>query len=119
VLPLSHELTGFLRVGNALSSLQSLSVNPHRAYTVKTDFKAPVRRAKQNPLYRYTFPEITLTSFASMPLVPFEVVYSTLSPSFRDLNPSDMIFLKCTNTSSVLSAGLIKPKPLFGLNHLT
>lgn len=46
----------------------------------------------------------------------FELNVLTFSQSFETITP---IAEKCTNTSLLPSAGVMKPKPLDSLNHLT
>src|SRR5690348_6628594 len=55
---------------------------------------------------------------ACMPFGPFTLMKVTFWPSCNDLKPSPWMARKWTNRSSPLS-GLMKPKPLASLNHLT
>src|SRR5574343_1762196 len=56
---------------------------------------------------------------ACLPLGPCTTSKETFSPSFRVLNPFMLIAEKCAKRSSLPSSGVIKPKPLESLNHLT
>ena len=56
---------------------------------------------------------------ACLPLGPVVTSKETFWPSFKVLKPSMLIAEKCANKSSPPSSGVIKPKPLASLNHLT
>src|SRR5574343_1097094 len=56
---------------------------------------------------------------ACLPLGPCTTSKETFWPSFRVLNPFMLIAEKCAKRSSLPSSGVIKPKPLESLNHLT
>ncbi len=56
---------------------------------------------------------------ACWPLGPVVTSKETFWPSFKVLKPSILIAEKCANKSSPPSSGVIKPKPLASLNHLT
>src|SRR2546421_493293 len=59
------------------------------------------------------------TFTADGPLAPFSIENSTFWPSSKVLKSLLWIAEKCTNTSLLPSAGVIKPKPLSALNHFT
>src|SRR3954451_2248143 len=56
---------------------------------------------------------------ACLPLGPCVTSNETFCPSLRVLKPFIWIAEKCANKSSPPSSGVIKPKPLESLNHLT
>src|SRR5574343_1570600 len=56
---------------------------------------------------------------ACLPFGPWVTSKVTRWPSFRVLKPAMLIAEKCANRSSPPSSGVIKPKPLESLNHLT
>jgi predicted secreted protein len=56
---------------------------------------------------------------ACLPLGPCVTSKETFSPSLRVLNPPMVIAEKCAKRSSLPSSGVMKPKPLASLNHLT
>ena len=56
---------------------------------------------------------------ACLPLGPCVTSNWTFWPSLRVLKPFIWIAEKCANKSSPPSSGVIKPKPLESLNHLT
>jgi hypothetical protein len=56
---------------------------------------------------------------ACLPLGPSVTSKLTFHPSFKDLKPSIFMAEKCTNKSSPLSSGVMKPNPLVSLNHFT
>jgi len=56
---------------------------------------------------------------ACLPLGPWTTSKLTLSPSFSDLKPAILMAEKCAKRSSLPSSGVMKPKPLASLNHLT
>src|SRR5690606_26291011 len=58
------------------------------------------------------------TSSACRPFWPWTTLKDTFWPSCSDLKPVPWIERKCTNRSAPLS-GVMKPKPLASLNHLT
>ena len=56
---------------------------------------------------------------ACFPFGPCVISKETFSPSFRVLKPLMLIAEKCANRSSLPSSGVMNPKPLESLNHLT
>src|ERR1700686_2482465 len=56
---------------------------------------------------------------ACFPLGPVVTSNDTFWPSFNDLNPGMLIAEKCAKRSSPPPSGVMKPKPLASLNHLT
>src|SRR5574343_1033599 len=56
---------------------------------------------------------------ACLPFGPWVTSKVTRWPSFRVLKPFILIAEKCANRSSPPSSGVMKPKPLASLNHLT
>src|SRR6185312_16268478 len=60
-----------------------------------------------------------ITSEACMPLGPCTISNRTRWPSFRLRNPCARIAEKCTKTSAPPPSGVMNPKPLASLNHLT
>src|SRR5436853_7259738 len=66
-------------------------------------------------MVRYT----GLMSAARGPLGLCSTSYCTLSFSFSVLNPLAWMDEKCTKRSLLPSSGVMKPKPLASLNHLT
>ena len=56
---------------------------------------------------------------ACLPLGPCVTSNWTFWPSFKVLKPDDWIAEKWANKSSPPSSGVMKPKPLESLNHLT
>src|SRR5258705_13741438 len=56
---------------------------------------------------------------ACLPLGPVVISKETFWFSFRVLKPEPSIAEKCANRSSPPPSGVMKPKPLASLNHLT
>src|SRR3954447_223062 len=56
---------------------------------------------------------------ACLPLGPVVTSNETFWPSLSDLKPGMLIAEKCANRSSPPPSGVMKPKPLESLNHLT
>src|SRR5574343_542600 len=56
---------------------------------------------------------------ACLPFGPCTTSKLTRWPSVSDLKPCMLIAEKCANRSSPPSSGVMKPKPLASLNHLT
>src|SRR5436190_21028194 len=56
---------------------------------------------------------------ACLPFGPCVTSNWTFWPSFRVLNPGMLMAEKCANRSSPPPSGVMKPKPLASLNHLT
>src|SRR6476620_11396163 len=54
-----------------------------------------------------------------LPLLPWVTSKDTFCPSFSVLNPGMLIWEKCAKRSSPPPSGVMKPKPLESLNHLT
>jgi hypothetical protein len=83
------------------------------------------RRRKKSPVSRAFLPHIqndqsiALMATAWSPLGPAVTSKETFWPSLRDLNPSPLMDEKWAKRSLLPSSGVIKPKPLASLNHLT
>src|SRR3954469_18347752 len=60
---------------------------------------------------------VTLTAFG--PWSPASASYETFEPSARVRKPLELMPVWCTKRSLPPSSGVMKPKPLSSLNHLT